>query len=194
MIPRLSSSVLLCLFALVAAPSLAAQSASSPRALGVVVGAGFGFGTSGVHQDGRGDSKPGQFLNGRIGVARNGRPLVIVDLELQPYGGPIALTVGTTAKTEFKATSVLAGVVLSPGGEFYVTPRLGAQARSWSGPLAASFSEEGLVGGMDVGHHLAFGRGLMIAPEAFYRYAAMDGPDAPSARGFGFRIVAQWVP
>lgn len=191
---RLSALVLLLLLGLAAAPTLGAQTAAAPRPIGVVLGAGFGFGTSGVHQDGRGDSKPGEFLNARIGVARNGRPLVIVDLEVQPFGGPIALTTGTTTKTEFKATSFLAGVVLSPIGEFYVTPRLGAQARSWSGPLAASFSEEGLVGGVDVGYHLAFGRGLLIVPEAFYRYAAMDGPDAPSARGLGFRVVAQWVP
>lgn len=194
MITRLSSSLLVCLVGLVAVPSLSAQSASSPRELGVVLGAGFGFGTSGVHQDGRGDSKPGEFLNGRIGVARNGRPLVIVDLEVQPYGGPVALTTGTTAKTEFKATSVMAGLMLSPGGEFYVTPRVGTQMRSWSGPLAASFSESGLAVGADLGYHLTFGNGLLIAPEAFYRYATIDGPDSPSARGLGFRIVAQWVP
>lgn len=191
---RLRSLVMALALAVGGTLPLAAQSPDASRPFGIVVGVGLGFGTSGVHQDGRGDSKPGEYLSARVGLARHGKPLVILEVERQPFGGPTPLAAGTTTKTEFTATSLLAGLVLSPGGEFYVSPRVGTQSRTWSGPAAASFSENGLALGLDLGYHLSFGGGFVLAPEAFYRYASIDGPDNPSARGIGFRLVAQWIP
>lgn len=179
-----------------AAQSLAAQSPPpASRKLEFLAGVSLGFGSSGVHQTERGDSKPGEYLDGRVGLARGGRPFLVADLEWQPFKAPAANPPGTPAgqtKSEFSAVSFLAGVALYPVADLYLTPRIGAQFRSWAGPDAEDFSDSGLATGLDVGYHLPFGEAFSLSPEAFLRYSAVDGPDSPSHRGFGFRLMAHW--
>ena len=177
------------------APLAAQSSTVAERKYEFLVGGGLGFGSSGVHQDERGDSKPGEFLLGRVGLSRHGRPFVVADLDWQPYKAPAANAPGTPAsqpKTEFSAVSLLAGVAIYPVADFYLMPRAGVQFRSWSGPLADDFSDTGFSGGLDLGYHLSFGEAFSLSPEAFLRYSTIDGPDNPSHRGFGFRLMAHW--
>jgi hypothetical protein len=195
------SQVLLALAALgaglLAQPLAAQESAPAPRTLEFLAGGGLGFGSSGIHQSQRGDSKPGEYLDGRLGLARNGRPFLFADLEWQPYKASAANAPGTpasTPKTEFSAISFLAGVALYPVADLYVTPRIGVQLRDWSGPLADDFSDSGLSTGLDVGYHLPFGDRFSLAPEVFFRYSVVEGPDAPSHRGFGLKLMAHWRP
>lgn len=171
--------------------------AASPvdRKLEFLVAGGLGFGSSGIHQTQRGDSKPGEYLDGRLGLARNGRPFLVADLEWQPYQAPAANAPGTpssTPKTEFSAISFLAGVALYPVADFYVMPRIGAQFRDWSGPLAEDLSSSGLSTGLDLGYHLPFGESFSLSPEVFLRYSIVEGPDSPSHRGFGLKLMAHW--
>lgn len=177
------------------APLAAQDSTAATRKYEFLVGGGLGFGTSGVHQDGRGDSKPGEYLLGRVGIARQGRPFVVADLDWQPFKAPAANAPGTPAtqgKTEFSALSVLAGVAIYPVADFYLMPRAGVQFRNWSGPLADDFSDTGFSAGLDLGYHLPFGKAFSLSPEAFLRYSSVDGPDSPSHRAFGFRLMAHW--
>jgi hypothetical protein len=174
------------------APAMAQSAPESQQGWGVLVGGGLGFGTSGIHQEQRGDSKPGEFLLARVGAARSGRPFLVADLEWQPFKAPAAPAVSNQAKTEFSGVSVLAGVALYPAGEFYLMPRLGMQFRDWTGPLAADFSDSGVTAGLDLGYHLSFGEVLALSPEVFLRYSAVDGPDNPSHRAIGFRLMAHW--
>jgi hypothetical protein len=179
-----------------AAGSLAAQSAPpAGRKLEFLVGGGLGFGSSGIHQTERGDSKPGEYLAGRLGLARGGRPFLVADVEWQPFKAPAANPPGTPAgqpKTEFSAVSLLAGVAIYPVADMYLMPRIGAQFRSWAGPDAEDFSESGLATGLDVGYHLPFGENFSLSPEVFLRYSVIEGPDSPSHRGFGLRLMAHW--
>ncbi len=194
-----SSQVLLAVVLLgagAAAQSLAAQSPPpASRRLEFLVGGGLGFGSSGVHQTERGDSKPGEYLDGRLGLARGGRPFLVADVEWQPFKAPAANPPGTPAgqaKSEFSAVSLLAGVAIYPVADLYLMPRIGAQFRSWAGPDAEEFSESGLATGLDVGYHLPFGEGFSLSPEVFLRYSVIEGPDSPSHRGFGIRLMAHW--
>lgn len=175
--------------------SLTAQSAPATRKLEFLAGGGLGFGSSGVHQTERGDSKPGEYLDARLGLARGGRPFLAADVEWQPYKAPAANPPGTPTgqtKSEFSAVSLLAGVAIYPVADLYLMPRIGAQFRRWVGPDAEDFSESGLATGVDVGYHLLFGEAFSLSPEVFLRYAVIEGPDSPSHRGFGLKLMAHW--
>lgn len=178
------------------AQSLVAQSTTpAPRKYEFLVGGGLGFGSSGIHQTQRGDSKPGEYLVGRLGLARNGRPFLVADVDWQPYGAPAANPSGTPAgqaKTEFSAVSLLAGVAFFPVADLYLMPRFGMQFRDWTGSLADDFSESGFSTGLDVGYHLPFGESFSLSPEMFLRYSVVEGPDSPSHRGFGIKLMAHW--
>ena len=165
-----------------------AQSAEAPPAgLRLTAGGGLGYGTGGVHA-GSGDSKPGGTLLGRIGVARDGRPFLALDGEWQLYQAPVPDT-----KAKFDGFSALAGVTLFPTGDFYLTPQAGAQFRNWTGEGSEDYSSTGFAAGLNVGYLLGFGPGVSVSPELYLRYASITGPDAPSFRSIGFRVMAAWV-
>lgn len=165
----------------------------APPPNGFLIGGGIGFGTAGVHQDERGDSKPGVYFTGRFALARQARPFLVADLEWQAFDAPTLPAQATQAKTEYGSLAVLAGVAIYPAEDFYLMPRAGVQFRDWSGPDAAAYSETGFATGLDVGYHLPFGTGgFSISPEFFFRYSPIDGPDNPSGRALGVRVVAHW--
>lgn len=171
-----------------AAGTASAQSTDSlPSGLRLTAGGGLGFGTGGVHA-GTGDSKPGGTLIGRIGVARAGRPFLVVDGEWQLYQAPVP-----DVKAKFDGFSALAGVAFFPAGDFYLMPQVGAQFRSWDGEESAGYSSTGFSAGLNLGYFLSFRPTFSVSPELVLRYADISGPDSPSFRAIGFRVMAAWV-
>jgi outer membrane autotransporter protein len=83
-------------------------------------------------------------------------------------------------------------VAFFPVADLYLMPRAGVQVRDWTGSLADDFSESGFSTGLDVGYHLPFGESFSLSPELFLRYSVVEGPDSPSHRGFGIRLMAHW--
>jgi hypothetical protein len=198
---RRGAVVLAALMGLAAGMASAQSTDSLPSGLRLTAGGGLGFGTGGVHA-GTGDSKPGGTLLGRIGVAKNGRPFLVLDGEWQLYQAPIPFPADDTCEkanaadcpaTRFDGVSVLAGVALFVTEGFYVLPQAGAQFRNMTGYRASEYSETGFAAGLNAGYLLDFGSGVSVSPEVYLRYAAMTGPDTPSFRAFGFRVMATWV-
>lgn len=193
-------ALVLAAVAFLAAGDALAQTASTDG-LRFTAGFGLGYGTGGVHAD-RGDSKPGGTLLGRIGLARNGRPFVVVDGEWQLYQAPIPFPADDDCSradtsdcpaTRFDGFSVLAGVNLYIAEGFYVQPQAGAQFRNVTGYRSSEYSSSGFAAGLNAGYLLSFGEAFSLSPELFLRYAAMTGPSSPSFRSIGFRLMAGWV-
>lgn len=186
-----------------------AQTTSGPTGTQVFLSPGVGFGTGGFHAYGKGESKPGEYLIGRVGLTRNGRPLFVVEGEFQLYGAPYPhnpdapldsilvagrkQAVDTTTGPTSRAVSVLAGVALYPVADFYLMPQIGVQVRNWSDLAAPTISESGLAAGLIAGYHLQFGPNFSMQPEFVLRYAAVTGPGSPSFRGASFRLMASWA-
>lgn len=198
---RRGAILLAVLTSLVAGTATAQSADSAQTGLRLMGGFGLGYGTGGVHAD-RGDSKPGATLLGRVGLARNGRPFLVLDGEWQLYQAPIPFPAddncdkadsGNCPATKFDGISALAGVTLFVAEGFYVMPQVGAQFRSVSGYRASEYSETGFAAGLNVGYLLGFGDGVSVSPEVYLRYAAMTGPNTPSFRALGFRVMATWV-
>jgi hypothetical protein len=186
---------------LLTARQAAAQAGGTQGSLQFMAGGGLGYGTGGVHAK-VGDSKPGTTLLGRVGATRDGRPFLVADGEWQLYRAPIPFPADATCQrsntsdcpaTDFGAFSVLGGVALFPAREFYVLPQVGAQFRSVRGYRASEYGKTGLAAGVSVGYLLGFGTGVSVSPEVFFRYATMTGPNTPSFRSVGFRVMAIWT-
>lgn len=185
---RRRGAVLLAVLTGLAAGTAAAQSPDAPPAgFRLTAGGGLGFGTGGVHA-GTGDSKPGGTLLGRIGVAKAGRPFLVVDGEWQLYQAPVP-----DVKAKFDGFSALAGIAVFPTGDFYLMPQVGAQFRNWDGEESEGYSSTGFSAGLNLGYFLSFGPTFSVSPELVLRYADVSGPDTPSFRAIGFRVMAAWV-
>jgi hypothetical protein len=187
-------------------PAARAQTNDSPPGPRFMVSPGVGFGTGGFHAYGKGESKPGEYLIGRVGLARNGRPFVVVEGEFQLYGAPYpknpdappdptrpAGSRDTTISPTSRAVSLLAGVALYPVADFYLMPQVGVQIRNWSDLAAPTISETGFAAGLIAGYHLRFGSTFSMQPEFVLRYASATGPGSPSFRGASFRLMASWL-
>jgi hypothetical protein len=173
--------------------SVVAQTATPSEGLRLMAGPGIGFGSGGVHITGAGDSKPGAYVLGRIGLARNNRPFLAADLEWQVNDAPVPLVEDEKEKTSFGAVSTMIGVAIYPTADFYLMPQAGMQFRNWDGPRADEFSDSGFAAGLNLGYHLSFGPSFGMAPEVMLRYAVITGPDAPSYRAIAFRVMAHWM-
>ena len=177
----------------------AAQAQGKAEGLRFLVSPGVGFGTSGVHAYGKGDSKPGGYLIARAGLARNGRTFVVAEGEFQLSGAPYPADPADPRppteipKTSFTAISALVGVALYPAADFYLMPQVGIQARNWQGVEAPTGSESGFAAGLIAGYHLSFAEGFSMQPELVLRYADVTGPGSPSFRGLAFRLMATWM-
>lgn len=187
--------------ALLVSGTVSAQAAGSGEGLRFMAGFGLGYGTGGVHA-GTGDSKPGSTLLGRVGLARDGRPFVVMDGEWQLYKAPMPTredddcneTSGQDCSaTQFGAFSVLVGVNLYVAENFYLQPQVGAQFRDVAGFRSEEYSTTGFAAGLNAGYLLPFGETFTLSPELYLRYATMTGPNAPSFRSIGFRLVAAWT-
>ena len=191
--------LVLAAFAMLALGTTAAQAQGKSEGLRFLVSPGVGFGTSGVHAYGKGDSKPGGYLIGRVGLARNGRPFVVGEGEFQLYGAPYPTDpaderpAAEIPKTSFTAISALIGVALYPATDFYLMPQVGIQTRNWQGEEAPTGSGSGFAAGLIAGYHLSFVGGFSMQPELVLRYADVTGPGSPSYRGLAFRLMAAWV-
>jgi hypothetical protein len=165
------------------AQSLAAQSTTpAPSKYEFLVGGGLGFGSSGIHQTQRGDSKPGEYLVGRLGLARYGRPFLVADVDWQPYGAPAANPSGTPpgqAKTEFSAVSLLAGVAIFPVADLYLMPGSGVQYRDWTGTAGSATR---------VVHRLDVGSLPSASPSRRRRCSGQFVVEGPTARRTGAGI------
>lgn len=166
-----------------AAAPLAAQSTSG----GAFVGFGLGYGTAGMYASGRSNLKPGESLIGRVGLLLNGRPFLVADAEFQVYNATFPDT-----DAEFKALSLLGGIILPIGSEFYLTPQAGWQFRTWNGEEREVASDNGLLGSFGIGYHLSFSERMSVSPEVVGRLGDATGAGAHSYRGLGFRVVATW--
>jgi len=186
-------------FASLALGTTAAQAQGKAEGLRFLVSPGVGFGTSGVHAYGKGDSKPGGYLIGRAGLARKGRPFIVGEGEFQLYDAPYPADpadgrpVAEIPKTSFTAISALVGVALYPAADFYLMPQAGIQARNWQGEEAPTGSGSGFAAGLIAGYHLSFAEGFSMQPELVLRYADVTGPGSPSFRMIAFRLMATWV-
>jgi hypothetical protein len=186
-----------------------AQTNEGPPGTRFLVSPGVGFGTGGFHAYGKGESKPGEYLIGRVGLARNGRPFLVAEGEFQLYAAPYPknpdapldtshpLPSGqgrdTTTAPSSRAVSLLAGVALYPAADFYVMPQVGIQIRNWSDLAEPTISETGFAAGLIAGYHLRFGPTFSMQPEFVLRYASATGPGSPSFRGASFRLMASWL-
>jgi hypothetical protein len=145
---------------------VAAQTSES----GFFFGGGLGLGNGTMSVGSSSDSKGGLTVSAQFGTQREARRRWVADLTFETFKVPNAVR-----DEYYRAVTLMAQRALTPqGSPIYVSPALGFQHRTWSGPDPAESSDIGLaIGGM-IGGYIRLTDRLMLMPEAGAQWSGIE--------------------
>lgn len=160
-----------------AGPAAAATGSTSVTYLGI--GTGLGLGSMSV--GGKGDSATGLLVAAHLAFGKTRSSAWVVELTGQAFKVP-----SPVIDEEYRAMSFL--VKRSFGSELMVSPALGFDARSWSGPQRVESSDVGLTLGLGIGVPIPISESLIILPEISVQSSLIELEGSVSGRMVSLRV------
>ena len=160
-----------------AAPAGDEMASASSTFLGI--GTGLGLGSMSV--GGRGDYATGLLLSAHVALGRTRSSAWVLELSGQAFKVP-----SPAIDEEYRAVTVL--LKRSFGSQVMVSPALGFDFRSWSGPERVESGDTGLTLGLGIGVPIPVSASFILLPEVAAQTSLIELEGGVSGRLFSFRV------
>lgn len=157
----------------------AGNEADSPSSTFLGIGTGLGLGSMSV--GGRGDSATGLLLSAHLAFGRTRSSAWVLELSGQAFEVP-----NPVIDEEYRAVTFL--LKRSIGSALILSPALGLDFRTWSGPERVQSSDTGLTLGLGVGIPISISDSLILLPEIAGQTSLIELEGSVSGRLVSLRV------